>query len=283
MGSYDRINQLKAKYEAQLKEKEEKIAELQKKNEELEDKNRTLRQEMHNAGLGKSKVHQLKSELVAKEREYKTVKNKLRELDGSKLISTFSSERQELIAKIRKLKFDNNNIFNALAFKFKDGLDNIIQLAYRIENKMDNDMDYFTFVFRDDIVGLLEKMLRVVLKTSEDSASKYLVKINNGDLSFPKEYYSSIPSLKDKKTIENVLKLINLESSGYHGTKSSRRKLQKDHETDELVMPDAFLNLTNEEQLEAIFTLLKFMYFVFTNKDNEVNLLSISQYWFTTI
>lgn len=283
MGSYDKINQLKAKYEAQLKEKEEKIAELQKKNEELEDKNRTLRQEMHNAGLGKSKVHQLKSELVAKERECKTVKNKLRELDGSKLISTFSSERQELIAKIRKLKFDNNNIFNALAFKFKDGLDNIIQLAYRIENKMDNDMDYFTFVFRDDIVGLLEKMLRVVLKTSEDSASKYLVKINNGDLSFPKEYYSSIPSLKDKKTIENVLKLINLESSGYHGTKSSRRKLQKDHETDELVMPDAFLNLTNEEQLEAIFTLLKFMYFVFTNKDNEVNLLSISQYWFTTI
>ena len=282
MGSYDKLNQQKAKYESQLKEKDEIILKLEKKNQDLEEKYKALRQEMHNAGLGKSKVSELKSDLVAKERENRTMQNQIRELDGSKYISTFSKERQELISRIKKLNF-NNSLFNAIAYKFKDGLDNIIQLAYRIENKMDNDMDYFTFVFRDNIVGLLEKMLRVVLNTSEDSASKYLVKLTNGTFAFPKYYSNAIPALKNKKVLNNILLLINLQSSGYHGTNKRRRNLQRDKETNELVKPDHFLNLEKNAQLQAIFTLLEFMYFVFTNKDYEQNLILVTNYWFKTI
>lgn len=282
MGSYDQQNKLKAKYEAILKQKDEEIESLKIKNKELEDKYNALRKEMHDAGLGKGKVNQLKSELVAKERERKTAENKIKELDDSKYISVFSSERQELIGRIKKLSF-NIDKHNCLAVKFKDGLKNVIKLAYLIETKKIKDMNYFTYVFRDDIVGLFEKMLREVLNAKEESASKYLVKINNGLLSFPKDYYINLPKLKDKNVMVNILKLINLESSGYHGTKQNRRKLQKNIENDELVNPEAFLNISNEEQLEAIFTMLEIMYYVFTNKNNEVVLSSISQYWYTGI
>lgn len=283
MGSYDKINQLKTKYEAQLSDKDKEIADLNKKLDTLQGKYDTLRKEMYEAGQGKGKVNQLKNEIVAKERDNRTLQNKLRELDGSKLISQFSLERQELISKIKKLSFPNNSIFNSLAIKFKDGLDNVIQLAYLIKTKKDKDMDYFTFVFRDDIVGLLEKMLRVVIGKKEDSASKYLVKLMNREYMLPNQYYVDNPSFKKKTVIENVLKLINLESTGYHGTNKTRRSLQVDSDTKELVKPDAFLNLNNEDQLEAIFTLLEFMYYVFTNKDHETNLLNISHYWFKTI
>lgn len=282
MGPYDKINKLKAKFKATIEEKDAEILSLNNKIEQLQSKYDVLRQEMHDAGLGKGKINQLKNNLVAITRENLTLKNQVEELDGSKFVKSFSIERQELIKRITKLQF-NNSIFNSLAFKFKDGLSNIIQLAYRIMNKIDSDMDYFTFVFRDDIVGLLEKMLRVVLKAEEESASKYLVKIRDGDYVLPNDYYKRIPALKDKNIICGILKLINLETTGYHGTKLGHKRLHKDCEHDQLVKPDAFLNLSHEEQLNAMFTLLELMYCIFTNKDHEINLLNVSQYWFKTI
>lgn len=282
MGPYDLINKQKVKYEAKIQEKDAEILNLNKKLEELQNKHDALRKEMYEAGLGKGKINELKGYLVAAERDNRTLKNQLEELNDSKIIKTFSSDRQELIQRITKLKL-NNSIFDSLAYKFKDGLSNVIQLAYRIKNKIGTDMDYFTFVFRDDIVGLLEKMLRVVLNAKEESATRYLVKIRDSIYSFPKQYSASIPALKNKNVIDNILKLINLETTGYHGKEIGQKKLFTDKETGQLIKPDPFLNLSNEEQLDAIFTLLEFMYFVFTNKDYETNLLSISQYWFKTI
>lgn len=144
-------------------------------------------------------------------------------------------------------------------------------------------MDYFTFVFCDDIVGLLEKMFKVILGKHEDSASKYLVKLSSGVYSLPKEYYQRIPKLKEKEVLLNILFLLNIQSTGYHGTKTSQKKLFLDAETNEMLKPDRFLNLSSLKKLEAIFTLLQFMYDVFTNPNHEAILLSISSSWFITI
>lgn len=280
---YDQIVKTKEKYNKTINEKEKEIEELKKRISTLEKSNNELRKKLYDAGEGKGEVSRLKKIIHTHKRENETLNNIIKNLDGSKLISSFSPERQALIKKIKKLEFENNSIFNKLAIKFKDGLDNVIEIAYRIKANQINDMDYYTFVFRDDIVGLLEKMLRTILKKQEDSASKFLVKMFEGTYKLPNKYYIKNPKLKDKVVINNILYLINLESTGYHGSKSKYKKVNYNQNTNELDKPDKFLNLDNESQLIAIFTLLEFMYDVFTNEDYEQNLLLISASWFKTI
>jgi len=280
--SFDFLNKQKEKYEKIIIDKDKEIKELKEKVDKLQSQYDKIRQELYDSGNGKGAVHKLEREISDQKRENKTLENKLKNLDGSKLIATFTPERQELIKRIKALNF-NNSIFNNLAFKFKDGLDNVIEIAYRIKTKQIGDMDYFTFVFRDDIVGLFEKMLGVVLKGSAPSASNYLVGIIDGRFIIPKQYIDKIPALKDKKILQNTLYLINIQTTGYHGSKIKNKSLKYDRENEEMVKPDAFLNLSSEDQLNAIFTLLEFMYFVFTNKDSESNLLCVAQSWFKTI
>ena len=164
-------------------------------------------------------------------------------------------------------------MFNSLAVRFINGLDNVIEIAALIKQNKAEDMDFFTYVFRDNIVGLLEKMLKAVLNKSCDSASKYLVNLVNGNYTFPKEYLNRMPNLKNKEVLRNILYLINLQTEGYHGTQNNLKHVIIDKETNEKRKTDRFLNLSNEDQLNAIFTLLEFMYDVFTNKDSEFNLI----------
>lgn len=280
--TYDLINKNKQKYESMISDRDAEILTLKEKNKALIEENKNLRQTLYDHGLGKGEIHHLKGVIKDKERENKTLENKLKIADGTKLISTFSPERQALIKRIRSLSF-TNKLYNLLAIKFKNGLDNVIEIAALIKTNSAVDMDYYTFVFRDDIIGLLEKMLNVVLNQKELSASRYLAKVVNKCYTFPKEYCLRIPELKDLKVIQNILYLINLQSTAYHGTKLERKRIYTNSETEEVEKPDKFLNLSNEEQLTAIFTLLKFMYDVFTNKNAEINLQVISQSWFTIL
>lgn len=280
--SYDQINKLKAKYSIELEAKDKEIRELKEKLSNLEIKYKDAKKQLYDAGEGKGERHRLEKEIVAHKRDKATLQNQIKELSGEKLISTFIPERQELIRKIRKLQF-NVKLFNYLAKRFNDGLDNVIEVAALIKNNTVEDMDYFTFVFRDNIVGLLEKMLKVVLDKSEDSASKYLVKLSNGVYQFPKDYYLRIPELKNKEKLTNILYLINLQTTGYHGTQTYLKHNIKDKETNIERKPDRFLNLSNEDQLDAIFTLLELMYDVFTNKDYEQNLMIIATSWYKTL
>ena len=219
----------------------------------------------------------------AKERENKSLSNQIAELNGSKLIKKFSPERQQLIKRIKDLKFDNFPMFNSLAYRFKNGLDDVIEIAALIKQGGANDMDFFTYVFRDNIVGLLEKMLKVILNKTEDSAAKYLVKLANGVYQFPKDYYVRIPELKNKNVLTNILYLVNLQTTGYHGTQAKLKHVYIDNETQEIKKTDRFLNLSSDEQLTAIFTLLQFMYDVFTNKERESNLMVIGASWYKTL
>lgn len=280
--SYDQINKIKAKYELELTKKDSEISSLKEKLQKSEEKNDELRKKLYDVGEGKGEQHRLKNIINAQERENKTLQNQLKDLSGEKLISTFIPERQELIKKIKALKF-NNSMFNSLALRFINGLDNVIEIAALIKQNKAEDMDFFTYVFRDNIVGLLEKMLKTVLNKPADSASKYLVNLSNGNYEFPKQYTNRIPKLKSKKVLTNILYLINLQTEGYHGTQTHLKKIVIDKETQEKKKTDKFLNLTNEEQLDAIFTLLTFMYDVFTNNDHEVNLLSICGSWYKTM
>jgi len=280
--NYDQINKLKEKHKKEIEARDAEIEKLKQLADKLQSERDKYRQDLYDLGAGKGHINSLKKQLVDKDRKNKTLENKLKDIDGSKLIATFSEDRQALIKKIKSLKF-NNSIFNSLATKFIDGLDNVIKIAYRIKNGYVDDMDYFTFVFRDDIVGLLEKMFRALINKSEPSASKYLVKLRDKVYQLPKEYYDRIPNLKKMDVIDNILGLINLESTGYHGSNMKVNHLVTNKETNEKENPHKFLNLDIDSQLTAIFTLLEFMYDVFTNKDSEIILYSISSSWFKTI
>lgn len=282
MGEYDKINKLKTEHKKVLEEKEQQILALNEKVDKLEQENKDLKKKLYDAGQGQGEVNRLNREIHKQNVENKTLQNKVDKLEYKKEIESFSKERQTLIKRINKLSF-TNSIYNRIALKFKDGTDNVIQLAYRIKNKNIDDMDYFTYVFRDDIVGLFEKMLYVVVGKKEDSASKYLVKLVNNEYSFGKKYINKIPGLGNKTVLNNMLLLINLQSTGYHGSLTKGKRVVVNSETQETQKYDKFLNLNSGEQLTAIFTLLEFMYLFFTCEDWETNLINLSNFWFKTI
>lgn len=280
--SYDQQNKIREKYKAQVESLSKENETLKEKLSSSEEEIKELRKKLYDAGEGKGEVNRLKKEKHKIEVDYKTLQNQYDLLSGEKLIKTFKPERQQLIKNIKNLHF-NVSIYNYLALRFQNGLDNVIELAALIKEKTAKDMDFYTFVFRDNIVGLLEKMLRVVLAQKEESATKYLVKLINGVYKFPKDYYQRIPELKKKECLVNILALINLQTTGYHGTKMSLKHIIINKNTNEVLKTDRFLNLSSHDQLDAIFTLLKLMYDIFTNKENEQNLMVIATSWYKTI
>lgn len=283
MGSYDQINRIKEKYEKLLSEANGKINELNAKLDEANLKVDEYRKKLYDAGQGKGEVNKIKGELNKAIRDKKTVENKLKEVDGSKMINQFSPERRELINRINNLHFENK-IYDSFAVKFKNGLKDVIELAYRIKNNYVNDMDYYTFVFRDNIVSLFEKMLHLTTgKKKENSATRFLQKIVSGSYSFDKEYTKEIPELKDTNILSNIMNLLNLQTTAYHGSNSTNKTTLYTNETTEQVKSGKFLLLKSDEQLLAIFTLLKFMYYFFTCKEWEMNLITLSACWFKTI
>lgn len=283
MGTYDQINKIKEKYEKLLSEANEKINELTAKLDEANLKVDELRKKLYDAGQGKGEVNKIKGELNKAIRDKRTVENKLKEVDGSKLINQFSPERQELINRINNLHFENK-IYDSFAVKFKNGLKDVIELAYRIKVNYVNDMDYYTFVFRDNIVSLFEKMLHLVTgKKKENSATKFLQKISSGDYEIEKDYTKNIPELKNPKVLSNMISLLNVQSTAYHGSNSTNKNTLYTNENAEQVKSNKFLLLDSADQLTAIFTLLKFMYHFFTCADAEMNLITLSSCWFKTI
>ena len=282
MGTYDQINKVKEKYEKQLNDANAKIddltTKLAKANQEIDD----YRRKLYEVGEGKGEVNKAKKEIHGMKVEMKTMENKLKEIDGSKMISQFSPKRKELIEKINNLKFENK-IFNSFAVKFQSGLKDVIQIAYRIKIGSADDMDFYTFVFRDNIVGLFDKMLHIVTGGKADSATKHIKSIIAKNYSFPKEYLTAIPALKDIDVLGNIIHLLNCQTISYHGSSSTIRNMVYNSETNDYEKSNKFLTLDTEKQLEAIFTLLEFMYYFFSSVDSEINLINLSSCWFKTI
>lgn len=282
MINYDKNNKIKEKYESLLKEKEVQINALQAKVDKLSNSNDELRKKLYDAGQGKGEVNKYKKEVTAARRDLATAENKLKEVDGSKLISQFSQERQNLVKNINNIHFDNK-IYDALATKFKSGLREVIEIAYRIKMNYADDMDFYAFSFRDNIVGLFEKMLHLVTGEKSNSASSYMRGIISKKYSFEKNYTKAIPLLTDDETLTNILYLLELQTDAYHGNNQNAINTLHKSGGSENKKSVRFFNLDNEKQLNAIFTLLEFMYLFFSCEDWEDNLLHLSSCWFKTI
>lgn len=281
MKDYDKINKIKEEKNKEIEALKKEIEDLKGKLEKSEEKNDELRKKLFDAKEGKGENSRLKKIITEKERNEKTLQNKLDKSEGKHILSTFSKENQELILKIRKLEY-NNSIFNSLAYKFKDGTENVIQIAYRIKLKSADDMDFYTYAFRDDIVGLLEKILRILTQVKKSSASNYLVDLVDGKLKLPAEYIKAVPALQEKNVLNNILSLTNIQSVAYHGSRIKEKRVFVNEDGTKRKYSD-FLNVSSDEQLKAIFTLLKFIYYFYTSKNYESNLLNLSSYWYKTL
>lgn len=281
MKDYDRINKIKEEKNKEIQALKDQITTLEEKLKKAEEKNQELRQKLYDAKEGKGESNRLKRIIVEKERNEKTLQNKLDKSEGKHILSTFSKENQELILKIRKLEY-STSMFNSLAYKFKDGTENVIQIAYRIKLNSADDMDFYTYAFRDDIVGLLEKILRILTQVKKSSASNYLVDLVEGKLKLPNEYLKAVPTLNDKTVLENILSLTNIQSTAYHGSRMKEKRVFINEDGSKRKYSD-FLNVSKEEQLKAIFTLLRFIYYFFTSKNYEQNLINLSSYWYKTL
>lgn len=281
MKDYDRINKIKEEKNKEIQALKDQITTLEEKLKKAEEKNQELRQKLYDAKEGKGESNRLKRIIVEKERNEKTLQNKLDKSEGKHILSTFSKENQELILKIRKLEY-STSMFNSLAYKFKDGTENVIQIAYRIKLNSADDMDFYTYAFRDDIVGLLEKILRILTQVKKSSASNYLVDLVEGKLKLPNEYLKAVPTLGDKTVLENILSLTNIQSTAYHGSRMKEKRVFINEDGSKRKYSD-FLNVSKEEQLKAIFTLLRFIYYFFTSKNYEQNLINLSSYWYKTL
>ena len=283
MKSYDKTNKIQTKLNEVIQQKDDEIAKLTKENEKLKAKVDELRKEKFDAGLGKGEVNHLKSIITDLQRDIATLNNKVKKLEGNEVLAHFTNEQKRLIKNIRSLSYPKWPDIDALAIKFQLGLDNVIQVAYKIQINSISDRDYYTYLFRDDIVALLEKILSVLTNTIEASASYYLLNLMNGKVKLPSRFYKAVPLLEDKKVLEHILWLVNLESKGYHGSKEKEKRVFVDEETNEKKKFINFFNLTNEEKLTTIFTMLSFIYAVFTDKDKETYLQAVSSCWYKTL
>ncbi len=283
MKSYDKTNKIQNKLNEVIQQKDDEIAKLTKENEKLKLKNDELRKEKFDAGLGKGEINRLKSVINDLQRDIATLKNKVKKLEGNEILAHFSNEQKRLIKNIRNLSYPKWPDIDALATKFQLGLDNVIQVAYKIKLNSISDRDYYTYLFRDDIVALLEKILSVLTNTIDSSASFYLLNLINGKVKLPARFYKAVPLMEDKKVLEHILWLVNLESKGYHGSKEKDKRIFVDEETNEKKKYINFFNLSNEEKLTTIFTMLEFIYAVFVDKDQETYLQAVSSCWYKTL
>lgn len=283
MKSYDKTNKIQNKLNEVIQQKDDEIAKLTKENEKLKLKNDELRKEKFDAGLGKGEINRLKSVINDLQRDIATLKNKVKKLEGNEILAHFSNEQKRLIKNIRNLSYPKWPDIDALATKFQLGLDNVIQVAYKIKLNSISDRDYYTYLFRDDIVALLEKILSVLTNTIDSSASFYLLNLINGKVKLPPRFYKAVPLMEDKKVLEHILWLVNLESKGYHGSKEKDKRIFVDEETNEKKKYINFFNLSNEEKLTTIFTMLEFIYAVFVDKDQETYLQAVSSCWYKTL
>ncbi len=283
MKSYDKTNKIQNKLNDVIKQKDDEILKLQNENDKLKTKVDELRKEKFDAGQGKGEVNHLKSVITDLQRDIATLKNKVKKLEGNETLSHFSVEQKRLIKNIRSLSYPKWPDIDALAIKFQLGLDNVIQVAYKIKINSISDRDYYTYLFRDDIVALLEKVLRVLTSTCEASASYYLLNLMSGKIKLPAKFYKKVPLMGDKKVLEHILWLVNLESKGYHGSKEKEKRVLVDEETNERKKYINFFNLSSEEKLTTIFTMLEFIYSVFVDDDKETYLQSVSSCWYKTL
>lgn len=279
MGSYDKINSQKEKFQKQIDELNEKLSVANENNKKLKEELKQIKYERYKDSRGAGEVDKLKKKIKSLESEVERYKTKSF-INVS--YEVFSKERQTLIKNIKSLTSAHEHI-NDIFFKFKTGTNQLLVVAKISNNKHLTIRDCYTHLFRDTLICLLEKTMQVITGKMNRNLNSILYDcINNKDL-IDEKYIKAIPNLKDKSTFKKLQYLVYLENVAFHGyfaeTKMHKTEAINDSETE----TEQFLKLDKEEQLDTFFTLLQILYFAFTSSSSEYILTQISGCWKYTI
>ena len=279
MGSYDKINSQKEKFQKQIDELNEKLSIANENNKKLKEELKQIKYERYKDSRGAGEVDKLKKKIKSLESEVERYKTKS---FNNVSYEVFSKERQTLIKNIKSLTSAHEHI-NDIFFKFKTGTNQLLVVAKISNNKHLTIRDCYTHLFRDTLICLLEKTMQVITGKMNRNLNSILYDcINNKDL-IDEKYIKAIPNLKDKSTFKKLQYLVYLENVAFHGyfaeTKMHKTEAINDSETE----TEQFLKLDKEEQLDTFFTLLQILYFAFTSSSSEYILTQISGCWKYTI
>lgn len=275
MGSYDKINSQKEKFQKQIDELNDKLSISYEKNKQLEKELKQLKYERYQDSRGAGEVDKLKKIIKNLENEVERYKTKSF-LNES--YEVFSKERQTLIKNIKSLSSNHEHIKD-IFFKFKTGTNQLLVIAKIANNRTLNIRDCYTHLFRDTLICLLEKTMQVITGKMNKNLNSILYDCINNKVTISDEFLKAIPNLKEKSTFKKLQYLVYLENTAFHGYTADMKTHKNEPVIDSEIATEQFLRLDKEEQLDTFFTLLQILYTAFTSSSMEYILTQISGCW----
>lgn len=275
MGSYDKINSQKEKFQKQIDELNDKLSISYEKNKQLEKELKQLKYERYQDSRGAGEVDKLKKKIKNLENEVERYKTKSF-LNES--YEVFSKERQTLIKNIKSLSSNHEHIKD-IFFKFKTGTNQLLVIAKIANNRTLNIRDCYTHLFRDTLICLLEKTMQVITSKMNKNLNSILYDCINNKVTISDEFLKAIPNLKEKSTFKKLQYLVYLENTAFHGYTADMKAHKNEPVIDSEIATEQFLRLDKEEQLDTFFTLLQILYTAFTSSSMEYILTQISGCW----
>ena len=150
MGSYDKINSQKEKFQKQIDELNEKLSIANENNKKLKEELKQIKYERYKDSRGAGEVDKLKKKIKSLESEVERYKTKS---FNNVSYEVFSKERQTLIKNIKSLTSAHEHI-NDIFFKFKTGTNQLLVVAKISKNKHLTIRDCYTNIFRDTLICL---------------------------------------------------------------------------------------------------------------------------------
>lgn len=279
MGSYDKQNALKEKYQKQIDELQSKLDKAYEDNRSLKEEIKNLKYERYQDGRGVGEVDKLKKEINKLQKEVERYKQ-LSFTNES--YEVFDADRQKLIKDIKDLKSKHQHI-NDLFHKFQTGTNQILTIAKLSQKGTLTIRDCYTYVFRDTLISLLEKTLQVLTGKMTRTLNSILYDLTANKVIVKEEFLKAIPELKEKGVYRKLQYLVYLENTAFHGYTAETKTTKKEAVLDSQAQTEEFLKLKSEDQLDTIFTLLKILYTAFTCSSSEYILTQISGCWKYTI
>ena len=150
MGSYDKINAQKEKYQKIIDDLNEKLNKANEQIHNLKEELSQIKYERFQDKRGVGEVDKLKKQVAILEKEvekYKTTSFK------NESYEVFSKERQELIKNIKNLSSKHQHISD-IFHKFQTGTNQILSVAKIAKKRTLTIRDCYTHTFRDTLICL---------------------------------------------------------------------------------------------------------------------------------
>lgn len=275
MGSYDKINAQKEKYQKIIDDLNEKLNKANEQIHNLKEELSQIKYERFQDKRGVGEVDKLKKQVAILEKEvekYKTTSFK------NESYEVFSKERQELIKNIKNLSSKHQHISD-IFHKFQTGTNQILSVAKIAKKRTLTIRDCYTHTFRDTLICLLEKTMQVLSGKMTRNLNSILYDCLNKKIEINDEFLKEIPQLKDKNTYRRLQYLVYLENVAFHGYVADTKMHKNEPVIESEIETEQFLKLSKKDQLDTFFTLLQILYTAFTSNSSEYILTQISGCW----